>query len=117
MVRCVIISLRLGKQVAEFLRQKPEAGNEMVESIFTRINDSSAVRLTRHQVVVVIGNLVEQVPANGAFWYKRTIAIDQYYYSIGDSTVNRATDKGVRRIVDKAIQLCLERLHAWEISL
>lgn len=116
MIRCVIISLRFGQQVTEFLRKKPDAGEEMVESIISRIDDSRTIKLTRHQVVVVLGNLIEQVPTIGAFWQKRTIAIDQYYYSIGGSSVSRATDKGVRRIVDKATQICLARLYAWEIS-
>jgi len=116
MVRCVIISLRLGQQVAEFLRQKPEAGDELVDMIISRINDSRTIKLTRHQVVVVLGNLNVGAPAKGAFWHKRTIAIDQYYYSVGGSAVSRTTDKGVRRIVDNATQLCLARFYAWETA-
>lgn len=116
MVRCVIISLRLGQQVAEFLRQKPDAGGEMVYSIISRINDSKTVRLTRHQVVVVLGRLLEEGPAFGVFWQKRLIAIDQYYYTTHDIKVSQAMDKGVRRIVDRAVEDCLEQLHVWETS-
>jgi len=115
MVRCVVISIRLGRNVAGYLKQRPEVGAELINAIITRIDACKTVKLSQHQVRIVLGKLcTEEEPDKETFWQRRTMTYDQYYILDGNSRIAKTMDKRIRSIVNWAAQFFIARFYMWE---
>lgn len=118
MIRSVVISILLGRDVIAYLRQQPTVGDELIAAIIAEIDASKQIRLNRYQVKIVLGALDNGGKPGRLHWQQFTLAWDQYYIYEDDSpTITKVMDNGIRSIVKRLSQAFLDRFYIWSGSM
>lgn len=119
MVRYVVINILVGLYVVDYLRQKPEAGLKMIETITHEIEVVSKNRIACRQVIVVIGKLyddgdeLQRIP----FKLRNTIAYRHYYYlNEIPKNVTQTMDRKITHIIKTSINDLLNRYYIWKVA-
>lgn len=114
MIRSVVISFMLGHDIVGYLRQRPEAGAELIDAIIAKIDDSKRIRLSRYQVKIVLGELNKDGRPQDRLWQRYSLAWGQYYIFDDDpAAITKAMDSGIKSIVKRSSQAFLDRFFVW----
>ena len=114
MIRSVVISILLGRDIIGYLRQRPEAGAELIDAIIAKIDASKRINLNRYQVKIVLGALGNGGNTGKKLWQQCSLAWDQYYIYEDDSpTITKTMDNGIRSIVKRSSQAFLDHYYVW----
>lgn len=118
MVQRLVISLNMSLAVANYLKERPEAGVKMVNRIISEIDSDKRIKLLRNQVLVVLGKAIEQNSTDTVSkllnW---SIAWNYSYITSGERPkVTKVMDKAINRIIKMAMRELLWKLFGWEYS-